>query len=206
MKLVQKRFLKGSKEFEIVDDILYVQVKGILKSEKLALNTALLNSEGVENGDELDFYDSGRNRVVFSMYRNEPSQESFSRFIELLKYKIDGVELDIESDPGPEAPGWNVYEEPPEFDDVEDQIDSVQFRPVSANRVANDIVMLKTYLDEESIKPFLESLEALKENPENEIAFQHMLEAYHNSGAYQGAILTYAPYLKVILSYSAFEV
>lgn len=60
--------------------------------------------------------------------------------------------------------------------------------------------MLKTYLDEGDIKPLLDSLERPNSEPQNEAAFQNMVEAYNDLGVRQGAVLTYAPYIKALLS------
>ena len=57
MKLIQKRFLKGTREFEILDeDAVYVRIKGLLKEEKLTVSLSMLNPEPVVNGSELEFY------------------------------------------------------------------------------------------------------------------------------------------------------
>ena len=78
----------------------------------------------------------------------------------------------------------------------------MSFPPVIAERVDDDITMLKTYLDEDAIKPLLDSLETLKVEPQNEAAFQKMVDAYNDLGVNTGAVLTYAPYLKALLSQS----
>ena len=62
--------------------------------------------------------------------------------------------------------------------------------------------MLKTYLDENDIKPLLDSLETLKAEPQNEAAFRETVDAFNDLGINQGAVLTYAPYLSVLLSQS----
>jgi hypothetical protein len=76
------------------------------------------------------------------------------------------------------------------------------YKPVNVERLDNDINMLKTYIDENGIKPLLDSLETLKAEPGNEAAFQNMMGAFNDLGIQQGAVLTYAPYLKVLLSQS----
>ena len=76
------------------------------------------------------------------------------------------------------------------------------FKPVNTERLDNDINMLKTYIDENDIKPLLDSLETLKAEPANEVVFQNMMGAFNDLGIKQGAVLTYAPYLKVLLSQS----
>ena len=76
------------------------------------------------------------------------------------------------------------------------------FKPVNIERLDNDINMLKTYMDENDIKSLLDSLETLKAEPANEAAFQNMMNTFNDLGFQQGAVLTYAPYLKVLLSQS----
>ena len=101
-----------------------------------------------------------------------------------------------------EALARNVYEEPPEFAESDQASESIDFQPVNPARLADDITMLKTYLDEGDIKPLLDALETLKAEPDNEAAYQKMLDAFNALGITQGAVLTYATYLKVLLSQS----
>ncbi len=65
--------------------------------------------------------------------------------------------------------------------------------------------MLKTYLAEEDIQPFLLALEALKAEPQSDEAFARMVDAFNELGFYQGSVLTYATYLKVLLSNNLFS-
>ncbi|MGD8743700.1 MAG: hypothetical protein PVH46_09775, partial [Granulosicoccaceae bacterium] len=125
-------------------------------------------------------------------------------FVETLKQGISGAGVEAVSPESsqPEAPGWNVYEEPPEFGESDEARENISFQPVNAERVDADITMLKTYLDEADIRPLLASLETLKAEPQNEAAFQKVMDAYNELGFNQGAVLTYAPYLKVLLSQS----
>ncbi|NIQ09905.1 MAG: hypothetical protein GWN55_13830, partial [Phycisphaerae bacterium] len=56
MKLVQKRFFKCVRQFEIIDDAVYARIKGLLKEEKLTVGLFMLNPEPVVNGSELEFH------------------------------------------------------------------------------------------------------------------------------------------------------
>ena len=209
-KLVQKSLLEGSREFEIIDDeTLSVRIKRLLKEEKLTVSLSMLNPEPVENGPELEFYSDYKGRPVLSLILNKPNAEEFNAFIDTLRKKITGeddkaasVDDDSVDEKVSEALARNVYEEPPLFEDRTDTPDLTSVLPVNAERVADDITMLKTYLDEEDIKPLLDSLQTLKAEPENEAAFREVLDAYNVLGIKQGAVLTYAPYLKVLLSKS----
>jgi hypothetical protein len=210
MKLVQKSLLDGSREFEIIDDeTLSVRIKRLLKEEKLTVSLSMLNPEPVENGSELEFYSDYKGRPVLSLLLNKPNEEEFNAFIDTLKKKIIGeddkaasVVDDSVDEKVSEALARNVYEEPPLFEDRTDTPDLTSVLPVNAERVADDITMLKTYLDEEDVKPLLDSLQTLKAEPENEAAFREVLDAYNVLGIKQGAVLTYAPYLKVLLTKS----
>lgn len=207
IKLIQKQFLKGSRQFEIIDDAVYVRIKGLLKEEKLNIGLSMLDPDPVINNSYLEFYGRNRHEPVLSMHINQPSPDEFNAFVETLKMKISeatrgATDIDDESSEllRPEAPGWNVYEEPPEFDESEEAGEKVGFQSVNPERVEEDIIMLKTYLKEDDIQPLLGSLEALKEEPQNQAAFQKVVDAYNELGINQGAVLTYAPYLKVLVS------
>jgi len=208
MKLVQKRFLKGTREFEIIDDdAVYVRIKGLLKEEKLTVSLSMLNPEPVVNGSELEFYSDYKGRPVISLLLNKPNAVEFNAFIDTLKKKIIGeddtfasVDDDSPDTKRSEALARNVYEVPPEFEESADTREKISFQPVIPERLSEDISMLKTYLDEDDIKPLLDSLEMLKAEPEDEAAYQKMLDAFNALGIQQGAVLTYTSYLKVLLT------
>ena len=154
-KLVQKHFLKGTREFEILDDTVYVRVKGLLKEEKLTVGLSTLNPEPEVNGSELVFHSRSRHGPTLSLFLNQPDAEEFNAFVATLKQRALGeddlfaeVGASVSEDSRPEALGWNVYEEPPEFEEADETRNKVSFQPVNAERVAGDITMLKTYLDE----------------------------------------------------------
>ena len=206
MKIIQKRFPKGSREFEIIDDAVYVRVKGFLKEEKLAIDLSKLNPDPVVNGSELVFRGRAGHGLTLSLFLDKPSADEFNAFVDALKQGIlaedkalAGVEVSHEVS-RPDAPGWNVYAEPPSFEEAEEALDETVFPSVNVERMDGDITMLRTYLDDDAIKPLIDSLETLKSEPDNKVAFKKMLDTYNGLGIYQGAVLTYAPYLKALLS------
>lgn len=207
MKLTQKRFLIETREFEIIDDAVYVRIKGLLKEEKLTVGLSTLDPEPVANGSELAFFNRYKGRPVLSLLLDKPNAEAFNAFIDTLKKKILGedntsasLESDISENTRAEALARNVYEEPPEFAEPGKSHEKTSFHTVIPERLDSDIRMLKTYLDENDIKPLIDTLETLKAEPENEAAFQAMLDAFNDLGFEQGAVLTYTTYLKVLLS------
>ena len=210
MKLVQKRFLKDTREFEIIDDeAVYVRIRRFLKEEKLTVSLSMLNPEPVVNGSELEFYSDYKGRPVISLLLNKPNAVEFNAFIDTLKKKIIGeddtfasVDDDSPDTKRSEALARNVYEEPPVFKGSADTREKISVLPVNTERLGEDITMLKTYLDEDDIRLLLDSLETLKAEPEDEAAYRKMLDAFNALGIEQGAVLTYAPYINVLLSKS----
>jgi len=206
MLLTQKQLFKGVRIFEIVDDVIHVNIKSLFLKEMLTVALATLNPEPVVDGEELVFQDGLTSEPVFSLLLNNPNPEEFSDFVNAMQRAILGQSRplnNVQGGPLPgmqvQAPGNNLYDEPPEFDDDNGQR-KPRFQPVSAQRVGEDIAMLKTYLNEGDIQPLLKSLEMLEAEPQDEEKFQQVVDAYNASGFQQGAILTYAPYLKVLLS------
>lgn len=206
MLLKQKQRFKGSRAFEIFDDIIYVSIKKLFSKEKLTVSLSKLDPEPVVSGNELVFQDGLTSEPVFSLLINNPSQQEFDAFVNAIQSAILGqsrplknAQVEPSSAARPQAPGNNVYDEPPDYDDA-DSHRMPGFEPVNSQRLAEDISMLKTYLNESEIQPLLNYLEMLEAAPQNEEIFQQVVAAYNALGFQQGAVLTYAPYLKIVLS------
>ena len=60
-------------------------------------------------------------------------------------------------------------------------------------RIEEAIMMLNEYVKDESVKPFISILEAIKQTPGDESLFEQLYDAFQDIGIYQGAVLTYAP-------------
>ena len=71
---------------------------------------------------------------------------------------------------------------------------------IHAMRIDESIRMLNTYVKESSIKPVITLLEALKQDPSNESLLVQLSETLDTLGVTQGAVLTYAPYVSILLS------
>jgi hypothetical protein len=201
-QLVQKSLFKDTREFEIVDDTLFVRIKSLFKEEKSTIDLSSLDPEPVMTDSELAFYSPHRGRPIFSLLLDNPNAEVFNAFVDTLKQRISGesdVEL-VSTETAQSALARNVYEEPLEFGEPGDTEEKPDFPAVNTERLADDITMLKTYLNDDSIKPLIDSLENLKAEPENEANFQQAMDAFNQLGIQQGAVLTYAPYFKVIAS------
>jgi len=66
---------------------------------------------------------------------------------------------------------------------------------VGVTQIEESIQMLKTYSQDENVKPFISILEKLKQEPDNELLLTQLYDTFQNLGISQGVILTYAPTL-----------
>jgi len=63
----------------------------------------------------------------------------------------------------------------------------------------DSIQTLNQYVNEPDIQPLLSSLEALKEDIDNELLLTQLIEAWRNLGVYQGTVLTYLPHFYTLI-------
>ena len=203
MKLVQKHFLKGSREFEIVDDTINVRIKSPFKEEKITVVLTILNPEPVVNGPFLEFHSRVKCGPLLSLLIDKPNTGEFNAFVDELKRRAReeyNAFAGLKAGSKPERLAGNVYEEPPDFDEPANKPPGKTGKAVSVANVDSAIEMLKLHLDAEEIKPLLTALKALKEDPENESCFDQLVKAFDDLGPRQGAVLTYAPYVSILLS------
>ena len=76
---------------------------------------------------------------------------------------------------------------------------------VDLHRVETSIKMLKQYLAEEDIAPLIDVLEALAAEPRNEALLGQLSDVFDGLGVLQGAVLTYAPYVSIVLAGDLFD-
>ncbi len=203
MKLVQKNFLKGSREFEIVDDAVNVRIKTPFKEEKLTVDLSILNPEPEVNAPFLEFHSRVKCGPLLSLLIDKPDTEKFNTFVDELKRRareeynaFAGLKAGAKSG----GLAGNVYEEPPDFEEPAKNRSGKTGNPVRVADIEIAIQMLNRHLDDAEIKPLLTALEALKEDPENESCFDQLVKAFDDLGPRQGAVLTYAPYVSILLS------
>ena len=208
MKLVQKHFLKGSREFEIADDVINVRIKTPFKEEKMTVDLSILNPEPALNGPFLEFHSRVKCGPLLSLSIDKPDSQKFNAFVDELKQRARqeyNAFAGLKSGSLPEGMAANVFEEPPEFDESEQVRIEKMVKPVRVADIDIAIQMLEQHLDWEEIKPMLTALEALKEDPENESCFDQLVKAFDDLGPLQGAVLTYAPYVSILLSDDPFS-
>lgn len=208
MKLVQKHFLKGTSEYEIADDVVTVRLKTPFKEEKSTVMLTILNPEPVINNSVLEFHSRVKCGPLLSLALNKPNAEEFNAFVDELKQRAleeYNAFAGLKTATQPERLAGNVYEDPPEFDELEKGRPGIKAKPVNVASIVDSIRMLELHLDGEEIEPLLSALEAIKTEPDNKSYFTRLVTAFDNLGSRQGAVLTYAPYINILLSDDPFE-
>jgi len=76
---------------------------------------------------------------------------------------------------------------------------------VDAEKINVSIEALKKFVKDASIDPLISILEALKEDPNNESLLLQLSDTFKALDIIQGAVITYAPYITLLLSYDLFE-
>jgi len=202
-KLVQKHLFKGTQTFELLDDSVNVHIKPPFKeAESLTVMLMVMNPEPVISKSRLEFTSRVNNEPLLSLYLAKPNAEEFNAFVNLLKQKsrdeysaFTGLKSTI-----PSPMEGNVFEESPEFDTAEQEQTTRLNKPVNVKRVEETIRMLSAYLEPEEISTFMSALEALQKDPLNESHLLQVFKEFEALGPRQGAILTYAPYISILLT------
>ena len=78
-------------------------------------------------------------------------------------------------------------------------------RRIDAAAIASSIEQLQERFGKDDVAPLVAVLEAMKRNPQDSVLMDQLSEAFHGLDIMQGAVLTYAPYLAIILSDSYFD-
>jgi len=85
MKLVQKHLLKGSREFELLDNEVRVRVKTPLTTKERFVTLAILNPEPVVNNGRLEFHSRVKCGPLLSLELDKPDPEAFNAFVSAVK-------------------------------------------------------------------------------------------------------------------------
>lgn len=207
-KLIQKHPLKGTQEFEIVDDAVNIRIKApFRKEETLTVMLAVLNTEPVISKSRLEFTSRVNNEALVSLYLAKPNAEEFNAFVNLLKQQIQDeykAFAGLKKNSANNLEG-NIYEEPPEFGEDEEAQKPAQWKAVNPETLEESIRMLRDYVDGDEIKPLVSALETLLADPENIEVRKNVFNVFEALGPSQGAVLTYAPYVGILMSGDPYE-
>lgn len=207
LKLVQKQFLRGAQEFEIVGDQLNVRIKTPFREETLSIMLSVLNPEPVIDESSLSFVSRVNGEPLVSMRLAKPDARTFNDFISVLKQKalaeynaFSGLRT---AEPAAGLPG-NSYEEPPDFGST-DELVVPAHRQLNVDDVDTAIRMLQTHVTPGQCDDLIQALSALREDPNDHVRLVEVVRAFGELGGAQGAVLTYAPYLAFLLSDDPFD-
>jgi len=81
---------------------------------------------------------------------------------------------------------------------------AINTHDIDTVKIENSIDSLKQFVNDSSIEPLISALEALKKDPDNESLFAALADTFTALGIVQGAVLTYAPYISLLLSNDLF--
>jgi len=76
---------------------------------------------------------------------------------------------------------------------------------VDIEKIDISIQMLEQYVQDPGIEPVISILKELKQDPGNGSLIEKLTDTFNNLGIVQGAVLTYAPYICVLVSNNLFE-
>ena len=210
MKLVQKSLIKGVREFEIADGFISVNIKSRFKEEKLTIVLSVINPNPVVNGSHLEFFSRVKaDDVLFSLLLDKPNADEFNAFVSALRRRaseefgaftgLRGVEVGVDQggtvddfDTAPAYPHQRQPRRQPKH----------QQRPANPERLDDSIRMLEQFMDVDEISPLIAALRALKSRPDDASAIDQLAATFAGLGMLQGAVLTYAPYVGILLSES----
>jgi hypothetical protein len=174
-RLAQKHALKGSREFELVDDEVRYIIKSPLRTESLSVVLNVLDPEPVISGSTLSFVSQVNREPLVELFLDKPDRETFNQFVSTMQRRI------IEEDFG-------------RFRVMDKGVD------VNVDGVTESIDMLLRYVDPHEIEGLLAALEELKQKPDNSQCLRRVAEAFNELGFAQGQVLLYAPYINWLLS------
>ncbi len=203
-KLVQKQFFRVRQEFEIIDDYVNVLIKTPFQDdEAIKVMLTVLNPEPVIKNSRLEFNSRVNGEALISLLLEKPNTTIFNDFVATLK-SLALEEFNsfagLKSAEKVANLAGNAYQEPPEFDTQKTSDLSNIKKNSDHKKIGYAIKMLEEQLDSNEIGDFLSALEELKTDPQNELCLRNVINAFNASGSKQGAILTYAPYISVLLT------
>ncbi len=204
MKLTQKSLFKGTREFEIVDDHVRLRSKAPFKDEEtITVMLTVINPEPVITSSSLNFTSRVNGETLLSLYLGKPNAQAFNAFVAALKQKaLDEYQAfaGLKSVSPSQGLGANVFDEPPAFDDPHMDQPVMVRKDLDPERIEEALQMLRQYLNSEETAEFMAALEALQSDPKSEVLQIQVINAFNGLGPAQGAVLTYAPYIGILMS------
>ncbi|KAA3631838.1 MAG: hypothetical protein DWQ08_04355 [Proteobacteria bacterium] len=203
-RLTQKHLFKGIQDLEIVDSELKIRKKSPFKpAVHSSIPLAVLDPEPLLSPAIVSFASRVSGQTLVSLAIGKPDDRTFNDFVTELKGRVlaaSGAASMQAADGRAAALDGNVQDMPSEFTGDDDSIPIRIRHEVKRDELEQAIVMLKTHLNDAGIEPFIEAMEELKSDPNDEARLIEVARLFAGLGIGQGAVLTYAPYLGFLLS------
>jgi hypothetical protein len=174
-RLSQKHAIKGTREFELVDDEVRYVITSPLRTESLSVVLNVLDPEPVVSGSMLAFLSQVNREPLVELFLDNPDKDTFERFVSAMRQRI------IDED----------------FSRLRVLDKGVAVR---VDGVRESIDMLRRYVDPREIEALLAALEQLEQTPDDGQALSRVADAFNALGFAQGQVLVYAPYINFLLS------
>ena len=201
-KLKQKSLTRGRQEFEILEDCVEVRIKLPFKTEEtMTVMLTVLDPEPVISQSDLHFNSRVNGEPLISLFLGKPNTRDFNAFVNTLKQRaMEAFNAFAGLRPAipPAEHDANVFDEPPDFEEA-DHVTRIRQDLVPV-RIAEALQMLKQNMQEDEVRSLILALEAVEVDPSNQGLMGKAVDAFNELGPNQGAVLTYAPYVSIILS------
>ncbi|PCJ85035.1 MAG: hypothetical protein COA54_12240 [Thiotrichaceae bacterium] len=76
---------------------------------------------------------------------------------------------------------------------------------IDPEKIDTSIELIKKYIKDDKVQPVIVALEALKQDPSNEALLIQLTDTLNSIGIMLGAVLTYAPYVGLLISDDPFD-
>ncbi|MCG7865337.1 MAG: hypothetical protein B6D70_11110 [gamma proteobacterium symbiont of Stewartia floridana] len=201
-KLIQKDLFKGTQEFELVDDHVDIRIKAPFKKEEtLTVMLTVLDPEPVISQSALHFNSRVNGEPLISLFLGKPNTDEFNGFVNAIKQKAFEefnafAGLQSSNRPQVENP---TGAEPVDFGEGDEAQLTKNREHIQVERIDETIQLLKQHLEPEDVEPLVLALEKLKTDTNSDEKLAQVLRAFNELGSYQGAVLTYAPYVSILL-------
>jgi len=172
-KLVQKHPLKGTREFQLIDNEIQYTIQSPLKTTSLSVLLDILEPDPVISGSMLTFISKVNKEPLVELFLDKPDKEAFDEFVEKTRQKI------MENDLG-------------RFRVTNEGVN------VNLAMLNESIEMLQKNVDTSEIELLLSALIELKTKP-SDIQYQRKVaETFNELGFAQSQVIFHAPYLNVL--------
>ena len=173
--LKQKHSIKGSREFELNEEVIQYTIQTPFKSESLTVVLSVLDPEPVISGSTLSFISEVNKESLVEFFIDKPDKESFDHFISIMQSRI--IDEDFSR--------FQIRDEKVEVD---------------VERLDETLDMLQSYVESSDIETLVTALESLKQEPDNLQHVNSVAQAFNELGFVKGQVVTYAPYISYLLS------